>query len=288
MCKEAGCLTYEEVPEAEARSERKEKIEKELCELGIQLRKLSAGATIEVFVEEAGRVDPDAIDGRLDRINEETSKLTEEKSGFDQTIGTEKNELSKMDGSAKAAELAEEIQRILGRLETDVEKYARLRVASAVLAQAIERYREKHQGPVLRRTNDLFSRLTLGSFQGIRAEYLDQDTPVLVGVRPDGKETVAVQGMSDGTTDQLYLALRLASLETYLGANEPMPFIADDILIKFDNERARVALQILAELSRKTQVIFFTHHRHLVELAEASMDPKILFKHSLGTARDAG
>jgi uncharacterized protein YhaN len=117
---------------------------------------------------------------------------------------------------------------------------------------------------------------------------VDQDTPVLVGVRPDGKETVGVEGMSDGTTDQLYLALRLASLETYLGANEPMPFIADDILIKFDNERARVALQILAELSRKTQVIFFTHHRHLVELAEASMDPKILFKHSLGTARDAG
>ena len=288
MCKEAGCLTYEELPEAEARSERKEKIENELRELGIQLRKLSAGATIEAFVEEAGRVDPDAIDGRLTRINEETSKLTEEKSGFDQTIGTEKNELSKMDGSAKAAELAEEIQRILGRLETDVEKYARLRVASAVLAQAIERYREKHQGPILRRTNDLFSRLTLGSFQGIRAEFVDQDTPVLVGVRPDGKETVGVEGMSDGTTDQLYLALRLASLETYLEANEPMPFIVDDILIKFDNERAHVALQILAELSRKTQVIFFTHHRHLVELADASMDPKILFKHSLGTARDAG
>jgi uncharacterized protein YhaN len=288
MCKEAGCLNYEDLPVAEARSEEKEKMEHELRDLGTQLRKLSAGSTIEAFIEETGRVDPDAIDGRLDRINEETSKLTEEKSGFDQTIGTERNELSKMDGSAKAAELAEEIQRILGRLETDVEKYARLRVSSAVLAQAIERYREKHQGPVLRRTNDFFSRLTLGSFQGIRAEFVDQDTPVLVGVRPDGKETVGVEGMSDGTTDQLYLALRLASLETYLEANEPMPFIVDDILIKFDDERARVALQILAELSRKTQVILFTHHRHLVELAEASMDPKILFKHSLGTARDAG
>jgi uncharacterized protein YhaN len=43
--------------------------------------------------------------------------------------------------------------------------------------------------------------------------------------------------MSDGTTDQLILPA-WASLETLPGANEPMPFIVDDILIKFDNESA--------------------------------------------------
>ena len=66
-----------------------------------------------------------------------------------------------------------------------------------------------------------------------------------------------MEGMSDGTTYQLYLALRLASLETYLKNNEPMPFIVDDILIRFDDKRATAALQVLAELSTKTQVIFF-------------------------------
>jgi len=87
--------------------------------------------------------------------------------------------------------------------------------------------------------------------------------------------------MSDGTTDQLYLALRLASLETYLKNNEPMPFIVDDILIRFDDKRATAALQVLAELSTKTQVIFFTHHQRLVELAETNIESSILFKHSL-------
>ena len=102
--------------------------------------------------------------------------------------------------------------------------------------------------------------------------------------------------MSDGTTDQLYLALRLASLETYLKNNEPMPFIVDDILIRFDDKRATAALQVLAELSTKTQVIFFTHHQHLVELTETNIDYSILFKHSLwqmihhrhGSSRHAG
>ena len=88
-------------------------------------------------------------------------------------------------------------------------------------------------------------------------------------------------GMSDGTADQLYLALRLAGLEHYLEANEPMPFIVDDILIKFDNDRAAAALQALAELSHQTQVIFFTHHRHLVDLAAKNLPGSILIEHGL-------
>jgi len=74
--------------------------------------------------------------------------------------------------------------------------------------------------------------------------------------------------MSDGTRDQLYLALRVASLEKYMDANEPMPFIVDDILIRFDDERAMAALNILSDLSKKTQVLFMTHHARLVELVK--------------------
>lgn len=282
LCEEAGCSRYEDLPQAEKRSAKRLQIESELKELEDQLRKLSGGVPIEDFVKEAGEVDPDEIGSQMDRLCKEINMLDKEKSNFDQAIGRERNELTKMDGSARAADLAEETQRILARLESYVEQYARLRLASTVLSQAIERYREKHQGPILKITNDLFAALTLGSFEGIRVEFNEQGTPVLIGVRPGGKETVGMGGMSDGTTDQLYLALRLASLETYLEENEPMPLIVDDILIKFDDDRATTALKVLSDLSGKTQVIFFTHHRHLVELAEANIDPSILLKHSLG------
>lgn len=87
--------------------------------------------------------------------------------------------------------------------------------------------------------------------------------------------------MSDGTADQLYLALRLAGVAEYLARNEAMPFIVDDILIKFDDGRAVAALKVLAELSIKTQVIFFTHHRHLVELAGENLDSSLLINHTL-------
>jgi uncharacterized protein YhaN len=116
----------------------------------------------------------------------------------------------------------------------------------------------------------MFARMTCGEFSGLRTEYTDQDRPVIVGVRRDDT-LVPVVAMSDGTRDQLYLALRLAYLERRLIQQEPLPLVADDLLINFDNDRALATLEVLAELSRQTQVILFTHHRHIVDMAEASM-----------------
>ena len=281
MCEEAGCERYEDLPEAERKSEKRKQLEAELENLDETLHRLSAGATIDDFISQALDVDPDGIHGEISRLAEEADTLNREKSELDQRIGSERTELGKMDGSARAADLAEEIQLLLGRLENDVEHYARLKIASKILNQAIERYRNKSQGPILKHTTELFKQITRGSFQGVRVEFDDSDQPVLVGVRPGGKEIIPLEGMSDGTADQLYLALRLAGLQDYLERNEPIPFIVDDILIKFDDERAVAALKALEGLSKQTQLIFFTHHRHLLELARKNVDASVLIEHTL-------
>jgi uncharacterized protein YhaN len=40
-------------------------------------------------------------------------------------------------------------------------------------------------------------------------------------------------------------------------------------------------LKVLEEMAGKTQIIFFTHHRHLVELAKENVGKDVLFAHSL-------
>jgi uncharacterized protein YhaN len=100
-----------------------------------------------------------------------------------------------------------------------------LRLASAVLREGIQRYQKKNEDPVLTRASQLFQRLTLDSFERLSTDFDEQGQKILVGVRPGGTETIGLAGMSDGTCDQLYLALRLASLETYLTTREPIPFI---------------------------------------------------------------
>jgi uncharacterized protein YhaN len=89
----------------------------------------------------------------------------------------------------------------------------------------------------------------------------------MVARRPDG-QSVRIEGMSTGTRDELYLALRIASVEHTLRLSEPMPFIADDLFVNFDDERTVAALRVLTQLGEHTQVIVFSHHLHVVEIAE--------------------
>ena len=281
MCEAAGCPDPETLPEMEKRSRQRAEIERELTAVEDRLRELSGGVPVETFLESAGAVDPDSLDPRTTALTDEIDALEARKSALDQTIGQERTELKRMDGGGRAAELASEAEGILARIRSDAEHYIRLKLASAVLHGAIERYREKHQGPILGRSETLFSRMTLGSFEGLRLEFTDKGEAILVGVRPGGRETVGVGGMSEGTADQLYLAVRLASLEAYLSRHEPMPFIVDDILIQFDDRRAAATLEILAELSENIQVIFFTHHQHLVELAQGCLPEERLWVHSI-------
>ena len=81
--------------------------------------------------------------------------------------------------------------------------------------------------------------------------------------------------MSTGTADQLYLALRIAAIEDYLDHAEPMPFIADDLFINFDDKRAAAGFRVLSELAKKTQVLFFTHHEHLLEVARKAFGASV-------------
>ena len=186
-----------------------------------------------------------------------------------------------MDGEGRAAEANERVEHLKSRLAHEIEEYARLRLAAVVLREAIERYRHKTQGPILDRAGALFAALTVGSFEGLRVDYDDHDQPRLQALRPGGTDAVGIHGLSLGTADQLYLALRLASLETALESHGPVPLIADDVLIQFDDRRTAAALRALADLSARTQVILFTHHDRVCELARNHVDPDQLFIHDL-------
>ncbi|HEY1955966.1 MAG TPA: hypothetical protein VGH28_10135, partial [Polyangiaceae bacterium] len=197
---------------------------------------------------------------------------------LDDRIAQTSRELGGLEAGAKqfdqspAVEQAAEAQRQLARVRDLAEHYARVRLAGAAVARLLERYRRENQGPVLARASQLFSMLTLGSFESLEVGFGESDEPVLVAVR-DGRK-LETAALSDGTLDQLYLALRVASLERLTEARGPMPLLLDDVLVHFDDQRAAAALAVLAELAKRTQVILFTHHERIVELAHKAVSDR--------------
>ncbi len=264
LCKEAGCQTTEELTAVEEKSNERRSVQQQLREIDERMSEYAGGADLETFLAATRQQNLEELETQRPRLKEEIATLKRELQDVDQAIGSTKTELARFDGRADAAEAAEESQFLVSQIRDQVQQYARLKLAAAVLQQAITRYRDRHQSRVLSRASELFKELTCGSFSQLKP--VDDDGKlVLTGIR-NNKE-VRVEGMSDGSCDQLYLALRLASLENYLDDHPPVPFIADDILVSFDDRRAAAALKVLARLAQRTQVIFFTHHQHLHKVA---------------------
>ena len=282
LCRLAGRVLPEELEAAEKRSAQYQRLVASLAQTEKTLIEGAGGLPLAELEAQAAKIDPDELPEEIAGLTKKIEQeLAPESKRLSVLIGEKKNQLRQMDGNAKAAEAAEQGARLLARLRRLAERYIQLKVAGHVLKSEIERFRSKNQTPVLAITSRYFSELTLGSFAGLLTDENDQGEPVLVGTRPNGAR-VLVERMSSGTRDQLYLALRLASLEWRLASHEPMPFILDDILVNADDARSRAALKILGELAAKTQVILFTHHRRIVDEALQLATVSGLQVHELG------
>jgi uncharacterized protein YhaN len=178
-----------------------------------------------------------------------------------------RNALGRVDGTAEAARLAEEEAALVGRISDQAEEYVKVTLARQMLLERMEEYRQRNQDPVLLRAEQLFSFLTLGEFPRLLPD-LDENGGNVLRVERRNGDTVNIKDLSEGTADQLYLALRLASLDHFVEAGYTMPFIVDDVFMTFDDERGAAALQVLDGMSDRFQMVVFTHHAHLAELAE--------------------
>lgn len=265
---ETNCTSIEELIELEMKSQQINLLKRQLSDIENQILDNGSGLQINQLLEEAKGTESDGIMSDCESIELKIETLEAELKQIYQEYGVVKKEYDEtIEGNSIAAlEAAERKERILEEIRKKTEKFILLRLSSVVLSKGIERFRELNQGPIIKRASRIFSQITLGSFIDLIVDFDDKDQLVFKGIRRNG-DYVQVEGMSDGTQDQLYLALRIASIEHYMKENEPIPFIVDDILVHFDDERSKETLKVLAELSTHTQIIFFTHHQKLLDLA---------------------
>jgi uncharacterized protein YhaN len=254
------------------RSDRLREIQAANLEVASALAQEGDGLSVTELQAECEAVDigVDMIPAREELLQKSVKELRDRLIAASNTRAEARRAFEAIGGDGAAASAAADRQSALAEMRTVAEQYVRVRSAAILLHWAIDRYRREKQAPLLRRASQIFAHLTGGSFSNLQLEFDEQDHAHLIGVRPDDGK-VGVQGMSAGTADQLYLALRVASVEDYLERASPLPFIADDLFINFDDERAAAGISVLGKLAQRTQVLFFTHHLHLVEIARGTL-----------------
>ena len=244
---------------------------------------LARGLAVNEFLARIRAEDIAALpDRKAQLLRQKQEKETTLQSVRD-TLYTLKSQKQLLESAGdSAANYRQQAESFAAQLRQDASRYVRLRLAIHFLQTQIERFRKENQGPLLEKSGQVFRCITRGAFSGLGAEFHANDAPVLVGLRPN-QSSVPVAGMSDGSRDQLYLALRLAALDRYLEQHEPMPLILDDLLITFDDDRTTAILPQLAALARRTQIFLFTHHDHLVGLCRRTLDEDMFHLHRLNT-----
>lgn len=178
-----------------------------------------------------------------------------------------KRRIEAVGGDDALARIAATRENLLLDIRERAEAHLAGRFGLIALEAGLRRYRDQHRSAMLARASDAFSLLSRGAYFGLAAQP-DGAQEVLVALSAGDGAKLAVD-LSKGTRFQLYLALRIAGYHELAQSRPTVPFIADDIMETFDDERSGAAFALLAEMSRVGQVIYLTHHRHLCDIARS-------------------
>ncbi|PCI45233.1 MAG: hypothetical protein COB51_09110 [Moraxellaceae bacterium] len=267
LFKLADCETIEQLELIESQNNNRVDLKKNLTSLEKTLE--AESFTIDELYAEIENVNADELPLMIDQTVKELETLEQNKQRAIEDKAKASSEFHALENQEGAVTAAEDAESALAQIDVHYRDYCMLAITRQLLSEQIESYRESNQGPVLACAEAYFQRISLGRYSRLVTQYNDKDEPELYCLR--GDKEVPIDGLSEGTRDQLFFSLRLASIVHYLDHHDPVPLIMDDIMMTFDNERSVVAFEILGEIAKKTQVLYFTHHSHQKELAKNAL-----------------
>lgn len=259
----AGVDSDQEFFEVAAASMKHQQIETEITQHERSIELLREAEDAESFFAELENADPDEVAMTCQRLGEEQRALDETYEAALEERKSARDRLNEFNRSSSASAGQQAIESELARLSDAVDRWAPLVLARALMSRAIREFEKKHQPALFDEVSRLFSRMTDARYVGL-SQKLDEDRTLQLE-QPDGTRKSPDQ-LSTGTREQLYLAIRLAYVQHYCRDSEPLPLIMDDILVNFDEQRARNTLEVLLDLPDEIQVLFLTCHEHMAEL----------------------
>ena len=150
--------------------------------------------------------------------------------------------------------LREQEAALLSRREELQAEYDAIALAMEVLSQADTDLQNRFSPALGEKSAEIFTKLTQGKYNRV---LLDREmTPSAQEADRLAPHEAAL--LSQGASDQLYLAVRLAVCQLVLPAENAAPIILDDALVSFDDGRMAAALDYLLELSAQRQILLFT------------------------------
>jgi uncharacterized protein YhaN len=205
-------------------------------------------------------VEKPAMPDALTHTEAETSRMLTDAAVEQQRI---QNRLGQYQGQMEAlgsrTVLEKQYEEICQRIAKLEDTYAALTIAQDTLMEARAELQRRFAPRITRKAQGYLSRMTDGRYHALT---MSEDFSLRAGA---GEEETLHDALwrSDGTMDQLYLALRLAVAREL---TPEAPLVLDDVLVRFDDARMAQAVEILREMAKEKQILLFTCQGREAEL----------------------
>lgn len=197
-------------------------------------------------------VEKPAFPDNLTQNEAQTAQLLAECAAEQQRL---QNRLGQYQGRMEIIGSAEDLRlqhkRVSDRIARLEDTYTALTIAQETLMQARSELQRRFAPRITQRAQELLGAMTDGRYQSLT---MGEDFSLRASAGQEDTQCDAIW-RSDGTIDQLYLALRLAVAEEL---TPEAPLVLDDALVRFDDTRMAAALDILRKMAENKQVICFT------------------------------
>lgn len=199
---------------------------------------------------------------QLDQLNLTISHTHEE-------IQKDKVEIDSLVKDGTLSNLEQERANLAAKIWHEVQEWLRYQLAIQWINKALVGASADRYPAIIRQAEQYFALLTAHRYSRIR---LTADGVKVV--RRD-QEVFLVEELSQGTAEQLYIALRLGFV-TVMSDQANFPVIIDDGFVNFDNVRRQRMLALLEKIAEKNQVIYFTADDRIKDLDVKILDLQAL------------
>lgn len=262
-----GVATLAEAAALLARLAERERLESDIETARRDIRASLDAASFEDAEAVLAAADRDALAAERLAMEQESEDLDQRCRELFAAKSKAEDRLAAIGGDGRVAAIEAARRTVLVEIEEGALAFLRLTAGIAAAETAIRLYRERHRSAMMRRASDAFRTISRGAYSGLAAEPAKDGERLIARIAGGGSREAGE--LSKGTRFQLYLALRVAGYHEFAAGGRSVPFIADDIMESFDDFRAEEAFRLFAGMAAVGQVIYLTHHRHLIPIAES-------------------
>lgn len=243
-----------------------------------ELRKLHAVALLELETatkseKEVAIVEDDLLAFDPKRVEQQIADIKREMKDLDtlqeqlfEKLGRAKQEVSELENDRRLPALKYDHAQIVDQMQRATEKWMALQMAAQAVEKIRARVERNNQPEILKHASEYLDRLTLHKYQNIWTPLGQRH----IVVDDEHGESLKVEHLSNGTREQVFLAIRLAMVKDFSERGVQIPMVLDDVVVNFDQIRTEAAVQTLMEFADQgQQILLFTCHLHLAHMFES-------------------